>query len=226
VKWGKITAPYKDKYVELMDAFFECVADDLLKVRVMFTQNRYIPTSLSKEQVENSYFLLYYQFIKHAFGLIYLDHEPKWLRLYFDRLPDTVEKVELFKSYILRLRKNQQFIAAGIRIRPEDIAEVVSHAHDVMQCVDVVLGAMQFRLNDLHKVKESGARVRGKRTRAKEYVYKAINERIRSIYPNFNIGMSTGVAGDRANRWHHPYRHWLFVPDEHEMDESFSKPKK
>ncbi len=224
VKWEKITSPYRDKYTELIGAFFDLVRNDTVKVRIMFTQNRYIPVGLSKEQIENSYFLLYYQFIKHAFGLTYNDEGPANLRLYFDRLPDTKEKVDLFKSYILRLRLNPQFVAANICIRDQDIADVISHDHDILQCVDIVLGAMQFRLNDLHKAKIPGTNRRGKRTVAKEYVYKAINERIRDIYPGFNIGISTGVSGDRSNRWRHPYRHWLFVPEEHQMDDSFAKP--
>ncbi len=224
VKWEKITGPYRDKYASLIGMFFDLVKNDVVKVRIMFTQNRYIPIGLSKEQIENSYFLLYYQFIKHALGLVYTDAGPARLRLYFDRLPDTKEKVDLFKSHILRLRHNPQFIAAKISIRDQDIADVVSHDHDILQCVDIVLGAMQFRLNDLHKVKMPGTNRRGKRTIAKEYVYKAINERIRDIYPGFNIGISTGTAGDRSNRWRHSYRHWLFVPDEHQMDDSFTKP--
>jgi len=59
---------------------------------------------------------------------------------------------------------------------PEDqIAEVKSHNHVLLQCVDIVLGAIQFRLNDLHKVTPEGKWRRGKRTIAKEKLYKMIN---------------------------------------------------
>ena len=87
-----------------------------------------------------------------------------------------------------------------------------SHDHDILQCLDIVLGAIQFRLNDKHKQKPAGARRRGKRTIAKERVYRHINLAIRTIRPNFNIGITTGTDGNLSNRWHQPYRHWLFVP--------------
>ena len=69
---------------------------------------------------------------------------------------------------------------------------------------------MQFRLNDKHLDKPPGSNLRGRRTIAKERVYKAISARIRGLRPNFNIGIDTGLDGEKANRWHHPYRHWLF----------------
>ena len=74
----------------------------------------------------------------------------------------------------------------------DQIAEVDSHEHSILQAVDVVLGSMQFRLNDFHRAKPPGQARRGKKTIAKEKLYKRISQRIRSIYPNFNIGISTG----------------------------------
>lgn len=90
VKWRKITLHYVERYVELMDSFFDFVAADRIKVRIMFRQNVYVPQNLTKQQRENEYFLLYYQFIKHAFGLPYSNPtgERIDLRLYFDTLPD------------------------------------------------------------------------------------------------------------------------------------------
>jgi hypothetical protein len=89
---------------------------------------------------------------------------------------------------------------------------VTSHDHDILQCADIVLGAMQFRLNDKHREKPKDSRRRGKRTIAKERVYRHINQRIRQIYPNFNVGISTGKRGAIESLWEDPYRHWKFVP--------------
>ena len=85
--------------------------------------------------------------------------------------------------------------------------------------MDIVLGSMAFRLNDLHKVIPEGELQRGKRTIAKEKLYKYINSRIRKIYPGFNIGESTGVF-EIGDRWTHPYRHWKFTPKNKEIDNS------
>jgi len=62
-------------------------------------------------------------------------------------------------------------------------------------------------------------------TRAKETVYKFANARIRGVYPGFNIGVSTGVQGDAANRWRYGYRHWLFMPAEVEIRPEYAKGK-
>lgn len=220
LKWSRVSSQYLDKYIDFVAVFFDLVKEDKIKTRVMFTQNRYVPLGLSREQSKNSYFLLYYQFLKHAFGLIYSNpgEELAFLQLNLDQLPDTKEKAALFKSYILGLNRNLQFRESRIRLRVDHISEVDSSKHVILQGLDIVLGAMAFRLNDGHKEKPEGQRRRGKRTVAKEKLYKYINLRIREIYPGFNIGVSTGTQGDITNRWKHPYRHWLFVPAEYEID--------
>lgn len=225
VKWQKVTAQYLDRYIELMSLFMDQVANDFVKVRIMFTHNYLQPVGLDHYQREHSYFLLYYQFIKHCFGLAWSDHEQNSVvvRLYLDRLPDSHEKRERFKDYILGLNRYRQFQQAGISLKRDQIAEVNSHDHDILQCLDVVLGAMNFRLNDKHLIKPPGSRRRGKRTIAKEKLYKYLNRRIREIYPNFNIGITTGQGGEKSNRWHHPYRHWRFVPREVEINEGAGK---
>jgi Protein of unknown function (DUF3800) len=229
IKWDKVTANYLTKYKEMMDLFFGLIGLDLIKIRIMFTQNAHQPINLTEQHVEDAYFILYYHFIKHGFGLIHSAEERKGhvrLRLLLDQLPDTREKVERFKAYLCALAKNNQFREARISFTKEDISSVVSHDHDVLQCLDIVLGSMQFRLNNRHLLIPRGAKRRGKRTRAKEALYKHINERIREIYPHFNIGISTGVQGEIGNRWHHPYRHWLFLPAEREFDPSRTKAKR
>lgn len=85
----------------------------------MFRQNAYVSKGLTKEQIDNQYFLLYYQFIKHSFGLDYCntDFENNLiaLKLYFDQLPDTKDKCNSFKEHIYSLNNilnlNNIFIA-------------------------------------------------------------------------------------------------------------------
>src|SRR5438477_3597138 len=52
VKCQKVTANYLEKYRELMDLFFDLIDEDIIKVRIMFTQNLYIPLNLTDEQKE------------------------------------------------------------------------------------------------------------------------------------------------------------------------------
>jgi len=74
-----------------MDAFFDFVEQYQVKIRIMFTQNRYVPQGLTQRQQKNKYHLLYCQFIKHAFGLTYIRPTDQRIRLriYLDKMPDT-----------------------------------------------------------------------------------------------------------------------------------------
>jgi Protein of unknown function (DUF3800) len=227
-KWQKVTAQYLDKYLALMEAFFDLVDADLVKVRVMFQHRTHVAVGLTDEQKRTTYHLLYYQFLKHAFGLQHAA-DPRGhsvaVRFYLDQRGGTDEKRAQFRSYIAALGNQPQFRAAKILFPADQITEVALADHDLLQCLDVVLGAMQFRLNDRHKAKPSGAKRRAARTVAKEKLYKAILARVRTIHPGFNIGITTGTKGDRANRWKQAYRHWDFTPSESRYDPTRVKPK-
>lgn len=141
VKWTKVSAQYLDKYKEMMDIFFSFISQNKLKMRVIFQE-----TSKTVPGKEKSlqYHLLYYQFIKHAFGLAYHRNNPKRdtnLKLFFDEIPDTREKNDEFKAHIYDLQELSLFKSARIRITVDDIAEIDSHNHILQQCMDVVLGA-------------------------------------------------------------------------------------
>lgn len=224
VKWTKVTEQYLDKYLELINYFFEFVKSNKIKVRIMFRQNAQVPQNLTREHEEKEYFLLYYQFIKHAFGIDYCNPNEKdqvILKLYFDKLPDTKRKNKEFKGYIYAL--NDFFCINNVHIYNEDIAEVDSKNHVILQCMDVILGAMNFKLNNMDKEKMLGSNRRGKRTIAKEKLYRNILRNIKVIHPNFNIGISTGWRGDFANNWIDSYRHWCFKSKNSIFDSSLTK---
>jgi hypothetical protein len=226
IKWQKVTANYLGKYEGMVDELFKLVAAGAVKVRIMFTSNQYVPVGLTDDQEQAAYHLLYYQFIKHAFGLQYCAADlegPIRVRLNIDSMPGSSEQKAQFKSFVAGLSHNPEMRAADVEFDTLQIAEVASHDHVVLQCLDVVLGAMTFRLNNKHTLKPPGASRRAGRTRAKHQLYQRISSRIREIYPRFNIGESTGTHGDLANRWLHPYRHWKLVPKEHERDPSKAK---
>jgi uncharacterized protein (DUF849 family) len=82
---------------------------------------------------------------------------------------------------------------------------------------------MAFRLNDKHKEKLPEMKRRGKRTKAKEELYKMVLKQIRSIHPNFNIGVTTSIGGDIGRRWEDPYLHWCFQPQATVYEAKLSK---
>jgi hypothetical protein len=227
IKWTKITENYVAKYISFVDAFFDEIEAGNIKIRIMFTQNLFKAIGLEDYQIDNQYYLLYYQFIKHSFGLQYSN--PGLLtkinvHVYMDDLPDK-ENLEQFKDYMSSLSRFPIFRRNNVRIERQNITEVRSHDHVVLQGLDIILGAMQFRLNLMHKAKPEGSRKRGKRTIAKESVYKHIHSRICRMYPRFNIGVSTAQKDGPQTKWLHPYRHWRFIPSEYDVDDAFRKNK-
>lgn len=228
IKWTKVTESYLDKYIAVIDCFFDFISRNMIKLRIMFSQNAFEATGLTQEQHENRFFLLYYQFIKHAFGFKFCNEtgKPIFLKLFFDLLPDNECKSKEFKKYIQRLEFTDEFKQSGLKIRPQDIGEVRSHDHVILQCMDIVLGSMQFRLNNMHRKKLPNSNYRGKKTKAKENLYKHILRRIQGIYPYFNIGINTGIQGDIKNCWMHPYRHWKFTPRSSNFNDSLTKKKR
>ena len=218
VKWSKVSEPYLKKYSQLIESFFDEIKAGKIKVRIMFRQNSKTPKNLTLEQKDKTYFLLYYQFIKHAFGLLNMpstNHLVR-MRLYFDQFPDTRNTAAEFKEFLFKL--NSLFTNEGkqIFIPKEEITEVSSRDHVLIQCLDIVLGSMAFRLNDKHRAKLPGTKRRGCKTIAKENLYKAILNEISAIHPKFNIGISTGIKNDLTRKWSDPYLHWCFEPAEWE----------
>lgn len=223
IKWSKVSENYLNKYIEIINLFFTYVKNGDIKIRIMFKQNAYVFKQLDKIKYQNEFQLLYYQFIKHAFGLDYCvknSDDEIILKLYFDQLPDTKEKNSEFKEHILYLNN---IFDEHITIKKEDIVEINSKEHVIQQCMDIILGSINFRLNNLNKIKLNGTKRRGKTTIAKEKLYKVILKNIREIYPNFNIGISTSTRGNVNNRWLDHYRHWLFKTKNSELDKTLTK---
>jgi hypothetical protein len=217
VKWTKVTENYREKYTALMSLFFRFVAAGTIKVRIMFRQNCFHPQGLTQEQRDNQFHLLYYQFIKHAFGVKFapIHAEKASLRINFDKLPDKEDKNSVFKNFIYGL--NREINCKNIFLPKDNISEVVSHDHNILQCLDVVLGSIAFKLNKLDRIKDSSTGKRGKKTVAKDNLYSFIYSEIRNLYPGycFNIGINTGKREGDDSHWTMPYRHWNFVPSNH-----------
>ena len=97
----------------------------------------------------------------------------------------------------------------------DDTSEIDSHKHVVQLCVDIILGAMAFRMNSLHLVIPQEAIAPGRKTLAKERLFNHILDLICSMdeVEVFEIDKST-LPDTAKERWRMPYRHWRFVPAE------------
>lgn len=212
VKWTRVTENYLSKYIELIDLFFDYIQAGKIKVRIMFRSASDAPSHTTTTNVDDKYFKLYYQFLKHSFGLMTIpkDCTPTNVIIFLDVLPDKHGKRDEFKKFLHAMPQSQDFSESHISIRERDIIEVDSRDHVLLQCTDIVLGAMNFKLNGLNLSKPEGQARRGKRTIAKEKLYKHIQKRISEIHPSFNAGVSTGNRGLSNPHWDSPYEHWLF----------------
>ena len=224
IKWQKVNAYTFENYKRIVDFIFDLLKNGLAKIRIFFRNNQFIEPVLTGEQKENEFTILYYEFIKHAFGLQYCDYPPeeRFIRLYIDDIPARGSQVSRFRNFILGLNNSTEFKKQGIRIRDNDIIEVDSSNHLPLQLLDLILGAICFRLNDKHKIKQADTGKRGKRTILKEKLYKYIYSKIAEIKPRFNIGESTGLMTFKDN-WILPYRHWSFKPNNYIKDSTQSK---
>jgi hypothetical protein len=225
-KWEKTDATTVERYCQLISAFFDEIANGRIWMRVMFTQNLFVPTGLTQTHYEDAYYLLYYQFLKHGFGLRYMPPHagPVRFRVFLDEIGDTQERVERFRGFIVALAHDPHMRRARAILDHSDVTEVHSHEHVLMQCLDIVLGSIPFRLNDKHKAIPEGKTRRGKRTIAKEKLYRHIYAEIKRVVgKTFNPGITTGVTPHPEGRWSFPYRHWIFVPKNHTIDSGKTK---
>lgn len=214
LKWQRVSEQWLGGYEAMMTGFFDLLRRGKVRMRVMFSDNRVIPDGLSRAERDAGYFKLYYQFIKHAFGLQYIPAGERGtrLRLHFDQFPHTREKVQQFKGFLGALPEAAGLREVGLLLSPDHITELDSKEHVLLQCVDLVLGAMAFRLNDMHLVKAEGQRTRGKRTLAKDRLYRHILGEIRTLKPALNPKISTAAEPWPEGKWSMPYRHWSFEP--------------
>lgn len=227
IKWQKVNHYTYDKYCILVDFIFDLLENGLAKIRIFFRNNQYEPIGLDREHRRNGFSYLYYQFIKHSFGLQYSNHTGDYvtLKLFIDDIPMKGSDKAVFENYLYGLNNDMGFKNAKIRLLHGDIQEVNSKKHLPLQLMDLILGAICFRLNDKHKMKDPETNKRGNRTKLKELLFKRISGRIRQLRPNFNIGESTGISSP-SDRWDYPYSHWSFKPNNYIRDENKSKGNK
>lgn len=223
IKWQKVNEYHYEKYIRLVDLLFDLAKEGKLKIRIFFRHNQYCPTRLTSEERKSDYPMLYYQFIKYAFGLPYAGiGELDALTLYLDEIPLRQAERDDFISHIRGLAKDHILKKMGLKIAEDGIIEVNSKQHLPLQFMDVILGAICFKLNEKDKLKAEGENKVGKRTIMKLKLYKHINMRIRDIYPNFNIGVTTPIRVN-SDSWTQVYRHWSFIPKYYTRDTARTK---
>lgn len=221
IKWQKVNAYTEHRYKKIIDVLFLLLQENKAKIRIFFRHRQFEPVGLTNEQKRKEYPKLYYQFIKNDFGLIYSQEKSLRIRLLIDNMPLRGTDKKDFLKAVYKLNTLKTFQKANVSIKDGDIAEVDSKKHLPLQVMDLILGAMCFRLNDKHLERD----IYGKRARrniAKENIYKYIRNNICRIHPGFNIGQTTPIT-HIADLWNEPYLHWNFVPKNYKKIKEISK---
>ncbi|MBQ0115383.1 MAG: DUF3800 domain-containing protein [Bacteroidales bacterium] len=225
IKWQKVNEFHYNRYIAIVDELFDLAQEGKIKIRIFFRDNENQAPHLSKEQRKADYPMLYYQFIKYAFGFACCNSTDKeiGIRLFLDEIPLRQDEKIDFISHIRNLNNDPLFKKNKLKIVENGISEIDSKDHLPLQFVDLILGAVCFKLNEKDSLKHEENNHPGKRTLIKLKLYKHISERIRMIYPDFNIGTSTPVRDD-SDRWIQVYRHWNFKPKHYNTDNYDPKP--
>lgn len=223
IKWQKVNEYTEHRYQRIIDELFLILGEGKAKMRIFFRHRQFEPSGLTNEQRRKEYPKLYYQFIKHDFGLIHSNPKRKVIRvrLLIDDMPLKGHDKEDFLKAIYRLNDLKSFQNSNIQILKGDVAEVDSKKHLPLQVMDLVLGSICFRLNDKQKDRDIDGH-RAKRNIVKERIYKYIQKKISELHPGFNIGITTPIT-KQSDLWEMPYLHWNFVPKNHKKDKSLTK---
>lgn len=210
MKWTNVSLSYLDKYILFIDKYFDLIEKEYLKMRVMFRHELFLPSNLTEEQEKKGYHLLYYQFIKNAFGIMNCLHKEKQIDLiiYFDKLPKTKVLNDEFKDFIYNLQFCRGF--NHLNILKEDMSDIDSKNHIILQGMDIILGSIQYKMN----VIDCNIGTKGNKYLAKLSLYDHIFNRIKKLHDNFEfeIYKNTPIFGCRRNSWDYKYSHWDFRP--------------
>lgn len=194
VKWQKVTPNYLDKYRSLSSLLFDLVRDGKVRLRILFTDNANAPDGLALLSHSQRFLQLYLAFIEHAFDIRFRSprDEPVRLRILLDELPVPVDDKRAFRQHVYRLNNGAAFQSGRVRVFPGDVGEVDSRDHVLLQCLDIVLGAMQSALN------ARGSSSSGKRSVSRRQMSSHILSLVKSIHPDFHMEVTTPVATNQG----------------------------
>lgn len=213
VKWSTLSPANFDFYKSLVDCIFLHISKGDIKYRQMFLDRAYQydgPKDSSELDVQ---YKLYYQFIKHTFGIQYLSGHDIEILIRLDGHSSQKHKDNL-----------QKFVEEDIpnKISRNDISLNVtyidSRKHINLQVCDVLMGSAGYYGNKYFLRREAKQRGMTEKQKIKFELAKYIYNKLRSIDANdrgskaFNWFESTGIDGDLQNNLNHKMRIWKFIP--------------
>lgn len=217
-KWNKLSAANLNCYKELVDTLMSHMKVDGIKYRQMFLDRSYVWKPLPGEPNPkdlDTQFKLYYQYIKHHFGIQYLPFDKSGTRIlvrldnhssqaHKDQLVDFAEKLPLWLD------------RADLTVQ---VTFINSAKSPRLQICDILMGAAGSHGNKMQLKRKPGHKGMTPKQKLRHELCKHVYEALKRLDHEtrgsraFNWFESTGHDGDIANRFHHILRIWKFVPD-------------
>lgn len=225
IKWSSLTPANLACYKDFVDCLLDAVDNGTVKYRQMFCDRslvRHAPYGEAPMSELDVQFKLCYQFLKHSFGLRYLDHSVDQEVLV--RLDG--HSSQKHKKNLARFSKDIPQIVDHPRLT----LNVTYHQSDKVpriQVCDLIIGAAGSRGNNMHRLRDPGQRGMKPKQKARDDLSKHIYDRLREIDASdrgssvFHWWESTGMDGDRANLLKHKIRIWKFKPKMYQLDEGW-----
>ena len=221
IKWTRTSPQTETFFIELIGLFkrFMLAESTNLKYRQLFL-DRSISYRGEPETTLKSQYKVYYQFIKHSFGLLYADI-PIHLIINLDTHSSHMHKARLieFADQLPRILRKEKSLKLDIRF-------VDSTQSLALQLCDLLMGASGYYGNNLYNLRKENQKRISKNQSAKKRIGKEvydtlwiINNRTRGKKA-FNWFETTGIDGDKANHFKHKLRIWKF-----EAHESIDRPE-
>ena len=201
IKRSKISKQNASDYIKILDLFFTFVKSGQIKVRIMYAPNKEL--NQFRHGQEDIYCKFYYTFFKLAFSVFYAK-EDIVLRLILDELPESPTVRNDFKNILVKnFHKISQNNETKVIIYKNRIQEANSKFHSIIQCIDVIVGVIEFYLNNSTEIESNKGKAKIK---IFEHIY---DNYIKLLIPNFSFIKTTGYLNCYKS-WLFPYKHLVF----------------
>jgi hypothetical protein len=224
IKWKKVNENNIDAYKDFIDVTVDGIRTMEMAYRQMFLDRTYVWVPKDGESPLNDIdvqFKLYYQYIKHAFGIRYLPivkNHSHHIMIRLDNHSSQEHKHDL-ERFVLELPK--------IIERPDIDFKLafINSSHSVaLQACDLLMGAAGSYGNKMHDLRTDGKRGMSKKQAVRLDLARHIYQHLRALDSDFrgsrafNWFETTGTDGDPRNYHDHKMRIWKFKPKRYVLD--------
>ena len=232
VKWTNVAERNLSCYKEMVDCLCSHIRTSDIRYRQQFSDRALVRIPLPGEPAVTDLtvqFKLFYQFLKHAFGIKYMARSENDNILLLARLDDhsSVKHKQDLREFVQGLPEYWGRTDLIIKVSFID-----SKKHERLQICDLMMGAAGFYGNKFHMRRNhgrGGAAHHGmsQSQKIKLDLAKHIYNQLRSIdamFRNskaFNWFETTGLNGDLTNQYNDKIRIWKFKPGQSDLDKGW-----